>query len=238
MASDYKKRCVRTVSHKKQSPADGGTNPTPKLLNQVLTRNASMQSIRTERLLLRDLKEDDWQAVHDYASDPEVVRYMGWGPNSKRETKSFVDRALAALRDCPRRDYTLGIVVVASNRLIGGCGIHVSSPENREGWLGYCLNRHFWRRGYATETARGLTEFGFKDLGLHRIFATCDPANAESAHVLEKVGMKCEGHIREHRWAKGSWRDSLLYSILEQEWKLARSSHLLSTRLSRRKKAN
>jgi RimJ/RimL family protein N-acetyltransferase len=135
-------------------------------------------------------------------------------------------------------EYTLGIVLFAANRLIGGCGIHVSNPENREGWIGYCLNQRFWGKGYATETAKALTDFGFKVLGLHRIFATCDPANVKSAHVLEKAGMKCEGHIREHRWAKGRWRDSLLYSVLEQEWKVTRSSRVRGRTFLRGKKAN
>jgi RimJ/RimL family protein N-acetyltransferase len=106
-----------------------------------------------------------------------------------------------------------------TGKLIGGCGINVSNPENREGWLGYCLNRNFWGKGYATETARGLIKFGFEKLDLHRLFATCDPENLASAHVLEKSGMKREAHLREHKWSKGKWRDSYLYAILEQEWK-------------------
>jgi ribosomal-protein-alanine N-acetyltransferase len=102
----------------------------------------------------------------------------------------------------PRNNYTLAIVVRNENKLIGGCSIDVSNPVNREGWIGYCLNRRFWGKGYATETAGALVDFGFDKLGLHRIFATCDSANTASAHVLEKVGMKREGRIREHTWAK------------------------------------
>lgn len=176
-----------------------------------------MEVTRTERLLLRDLMEADWQSVHSYASDPEVVRYMNWGPNTEEETKGFIQRALAGQNEKPRRNYTVAIVVRNENELIGGCSICVSNVDNREGWIGYCLNRHFWGKGYATETANALVDFGFDKLSLHRIFATCDPANTASAHVLEKIGMKREGRIREHMWAKGKWRDSLLYAILEQE---------------------
>jgi [ribosomal protein S5]-alanine N-acetyltransferase len=119
----------------------------------------------------------------------------------------------------PRKHYSLGITLKDTNKLIGGCGIHESNPDNKEGWIGYCLNREYWHEGYATETAKALIAFGFKRLRLHRIFATCDPANKASAHVLEKVRMQCEGHLRQHRWAKRRWRDSLLYAILDQEWK-------------------
>jgi RimJ/RimL family protein N-acetyltransferase len=178
-----------------------------------------MEIIRTERLLLRDFEEADWKAAHSYGSDPEVVRYMDWGPNTVEDTKQFIQRAIAHQKEQPRRTYTLAIVLKLENNLIGGCGIYVSNLENREGWIGYCLNRNFWKQGYATETAKALLKLGFTQLNLHRIFATCDPANIASAHVLEKIGMQREGHFREHKWAKGEWRDSLLYAILDYEWK-------------------
>ena len=178
-----------------------------------------METIRTKRLMLRDFEEADWKAVHSYGSDPEVVRYMDWGPNTEEETKKFIQRAIAHQKEQPRRTYTLAIVLKPENKLIGGCGIYVSNPDNREGWIGYCLNRNSWAQGYATETAKALLTFGFDQLNLHRIFATCDPANIASAHVLEKIGMQREAHFREHRWAKGKWRDSLLYAILDFEWK-------------------
>jgi ribosomal-protein-alanine N-acetyltransferase len=185
-----------------------------------------MEVIRTERLVLRDFEEADWEAVHSYGSDLEVVRYMDWGPNTEEETKKFIQRAIAHRKEQPRRIYTLAIVLKPENKLIGGCGIYVSNPENQEGWIGYCLNRNFWGQGYATETAKGLLKFGFDQLNLHRIFATCDPANIASAHVLEKIGMQREGHFREHKWAKGKWRDSLLYAVLDYEWKQLASTNI------------
>ena len=185
-----------------------------------------MEVIRTKRLILRDLEEADWEAVHSYASDPEVVRYMAWGPNTEEETKNFIQRAIAYQTEQPRKNYTLAIVIRSEDILIGCCGIHVSNPDNRGGWIGYSFNRNFWGQGYATETAKALLKFGFSQLNLHRIFATCDPANIASVRVLEKIGMQREGHLREHKWAKGKWRDSLLYAILDYEWKRLTSSNV------------
>lgn len=183
-----------------------------------------MVVIRTKRLVLRDFEEADWEAVHEYASDPEVVRYLAWGPNTEEESKSFIQRALAHQDEKPRRNFTLAIVLKENNILIGGCGIYVSDPDNREGYIGYVLNRYFWGHGYATETAQALLEFGFNQLKLHRIFATCDPDNIASKRVLEKIGMQYEGRFREHKWVKGKWRNSLFYAILDHEWmKLKRS---------------
>lgn len=194
-----------------------------KRYRKMQTKVNQMVSLLAERLVLRDLADVDWQAVHSYASDPEVVRYMDWGPNTEEETKNFISRSVASQKEKPRRNYTLAVVLKAEDRLIGGCGVHESNPENREGWIGYCLNRSFWRKGYATETARTMLDFGFNQLNLHRIFATCDPANIASTHILEKIGMQREGHLREHKSSKEKWRDSFLYAILEHEWKQLKS---------------
>lgn len=88
---------------------------------------------------------------------------------------------------------------------------------HREGEIAYALAKKFWNRGYMTEAANAIVAFGFEKLGLHRIYATCDPANTASVRVMEKISMKREGHLRAHRFAKGNWRDSLLYAVLNNE---------------------
>ena len=174
--------------------------------------------LSTKRLILRDFFETDWEAVHAYASDPEVVRYMTFGPNTEEESRSFVQRQIQKQSDDPRRDFTLAITLRKDSSLIGSCGVSVASPRDREGRIGYCLSRRFWGKGYGTEAAGALLTFGFKELGLHRIYATCDPGNAASRHVLEKIGMTPEGHLRQNTLMRGRWRDTLLYSILEDEF--------------------
>lgn len=173
--------------------------------------------LQTARLTLRDFVADDWLAVHSYAADADVSRYMEWGPNDATTTRAYIERVLVTQQEAPRHNFELAIALRADGRLIGGCGIHVSSPRNREGWIGYVLRRDCWGQGYASEAARALLGFGFGPLGLHRIFATCDPRNLASARVMEKIGMRHEGRPREHKWQKGEWRDSLLYAILEHE---------------------
>lgn len=173
--------------------------------------------------MLRDFEMGDWRSVQDYASDPEVVRYVDFGPNSEEDSKIFTQKALDQQNEQSRKNFTLAIVLKAKNALIGSCGIYMSNSDNREGYIGYVLNRNFWGQGYATETARALLEFGFSRVKLHRIFATCDAENVASAHVLEKIGMRREGHFCENGWVKGKWRDSLLYAILDHEWNKAQA---------------
>jgi len=175
--------------------------------------------LTTERLMLREFEQADWEAVHRYASDPEVVRFMEWGPNSEEETRRFIEKAIGCQSDQPRRNFELAVILKGLGHLIGGCGITLSRGESRRGWIGYCLNRRFWGQGYATEVARALVAFGFEALGLHKIIAGCDTQNVASARVLEKAGMRREGHLREDKWVKGRWRDSFLYAILDHEWK-------------------
>jgi RimJ/RimL family protein N-acetyltransferase len=180
--------------------------------------------LQTDRLTLRDFVVDDWRAVHVYAADPEVVRYMEWGPNDEASTRAFIQRVVAFQHDEPRRDFELAITLRAGGDLIGGCGFHISDAQNLVGWLGYILARDRWGQGYATETARALLRFGFERFGLHRIWATCDPRNVASAHILEKIGMRREGHLRENKLQRGSWRDSYLYAILEDEFRGQKNS--------------
>jgi RimJ/RimL family protein N-acetyltransferase len=160
---------------------------------------------------------EDAVAVHPYVSNAEVARHMMWGPNTEEETVAFIKRALTMQKQQqPRMDYELAVVRKETGELIGGCGLHISEPS--QGEIGYCFHPSYWRQGFASESAGALLQFGFRELNLHRIYATCRPENAGSAKVLEKIGMKLEGHLRGHMKYKGEWRDSFQYSILEDEY--------------------
>jgi len=143
---------------------------------------------------------------------------VGWGPNSEDDSKNFVQRVVASQKEKPRRSFTLAVTLREKNTLIGACRISISDPQNREGSIGYIYNRDFWGRGYGTEAARAILDFGFDQLGLHRISAWCDVDNIASSRIMEKNGMQREGRLREFRSHQGKWRDSFLYSVLEHEW--------------------
>jgi RimJ/RimL family protein N-acetyltransferase len=181
-------------------------------------RPVAFIKLPTARLILRDFRKNDWEAVHEYGADLEVVRYMPWGPNTEADTKEFIERSLASQREEPRTKFEFAVTLAESGRLIGGAGIRVSAPADRGGDMGYCLHPDFWGQGYATEAAAAIVGFGFGKLGLHRVFATCDTGNAASARVLEKVGMRREAHFRRDSIIRGEWRDSYLYAVLEDEW--------------------
>jgi len=172
--------------------------------------------IETERLILRDFVANDFEDIHVYASEPAVVKYMLWGPNSKEDTQNYMNMLTDMQKQKPRIGYELAVVTKENNQLIGGCGIHIVSPS--QGELGYCFNHNYWGSGFASEAAAALVKYGFRELGLNRIYATCRPGNVGSAKVMRKIGMTYEGHLREHLHSKGKWHDSYQYSILESEF--------------------
>ena len=172
--------------------------------------------LETERLILRELVIDDWQAIHLYAADADLVKFMEWGPNSEDDTKAYVQHIISTQGQTPRKVYEFAITLKGDGSLIGGCGLYLE--EHSQASLGYCLNRTFWGRGFATEAAYSLCQYGLCEIHLHRIFATCRPENTASARVMEKLGMKKEGTLREHFYAKGKWQNSFMYSVLADEF--------------------
>lgn len=110
------------------------------------------------------------------------------------------------------------MVIAATSVVIGACNLTIHSQRFRSGEIGYFIHPDYWRQGYATEAAQRLLRFGFGPLGLHRIIGQCDPRNTASAHLLERIGMRYEGHLRHTMLIRDGWRDALLYSLLEQEW--------------------
>jgi len=175
-------------------------------------------NLRSERVILREMQEKDWIDVHKYASQEKVCQYQPWGPNSEEESEGFVKQVLVDAKKEPRSRFVFAIILKESGEMIGAGEFNIRDYTNRAGEIAYIVNPKFWGKGFATEVTKLLIAYGINDLNLHRIFATCDPRNIGSLRVLEKVGMIKEGRIREDLWIKDGWRDSLLYSILEQEW--------------------
>jgi [ribosomal protein S5]-alanine N-acetyltransferase len=174
--------------------------------------------LTTERLWLRPFQEEDWEAVHEYAADPEVSRHQPWGPNTEEATRQFLE---LSIREHGQRElivYHFALILRESGQLIGGCTLRVTNPRLGEAMIGYTLHRHFWNQGYTTETARALLELGFQTLQLHRITSWCTPENVGSWRVMEKIGMRREGREREAVFFKSEWRDWLRYAILDHEW--------------------
>lgn len=173
--------------------------------------------IETKRLVLKDFAPGDWKTIHDYSSDPKVVRFVPFGPNSLAQAKAYHRLLLRVRREKPREDFCFLIFSKTEGLPVGGCRLNSKGSVHKDASLGYVLIRRHWGKGYATEAAKALIHFGFSKLKLHRIWATCDTRNKASARVLEKAGMKREGLLHRNVFQKGKWRDSYLFAIIKKE---------------------
>src|SRR5215207_237635 len=174
--------------------------------------------LETTRLILREYTLDDGPAVNAYTSDPQVVQYMSFGPTTPEQTSEHLQRSMAAAAEQPRSLYEFAVVLRAEQRLIGTATLQVDGRERRQAYFSYLFHRDYWGRGYATEAMRHLIHFGFNELHLHRVADYCDARNLASARVMEKLGMRREGHMRETIWKDGQWYDEYTYAILAHEW--------------------
>ena len=156
--------------------------------------------LETERLLLRDFVKDDWQRVLEYQSNPLYLRYYEWTERTPEAVQEFVGWFLNHQSQEPRIKFQLAIVLKSSNQLIGNCGIRMNEANALEADIGYELDPKQWNHGYATEAAHAIVDFGFSRFDVHRIWSWCVADNIGSAHVLEKLGMRLEGRLRENEY--------------------------------------
>jgi ribosomal-protein-alanine N-acetyltransferase len=174
-------------------------------------------ALQGERVRLRELEERDAPAVHAWTSDDMAVEHVPLGPLDLPGTHRYVRQLCSEARVRPREAYTVAIADTGG-RVVGTVSLLIESPTHRRGEIGYILRRDHWGKGYATEAAALMIDLAFRDLGLNRVWAVCDPDNPASARVMEKVGMRFEGCLRGDLLVRGAFRDSLLYGIVADDW--------------------
>ena len=175
--------------------------------------------IETERLTLRPFEAGDLDAFHEMHSDPGVVRWLRNDARTLEEIRDLLERKVAGA-SLEEEGQWLGAagVLRETGELVADVLLNWQSEEHRQGEIGFVVHPRHQGRGYATEAARPLLDFAFETLGLHRVVGTLEARNAASARVLEKLGMRREGHFVENEWNKGEWQSELVYAILDREW--------------------
>lgn len=182
-----------------------------------------MTNLIGSRIYLREFEFSDWIDLHAYASQEIVCRFQPWGPNNEEQTQTFVNQVIEDSKKVPRTRFVFAIVEQNTEKMIGAGEFNIRSSTNKSGEIAYIVHPDYWGKGIATEVAELLLKFSFNEFHLHRIYATCDPRNIGSSKVLEKIGMTLEGRLRDTLLIKDGWRDSLVFSILEYEWKMISS---------------
>lgn len=176
----------------------------------------------TRRLLLRPLRGDDAPGMYAIYSDPDTMRYWSTRPvHSLEGAARMVSEDLQLQLGGTAAFWS--ITLPKTGRVIGKFALFAINREHGRAELGYVLNRQFWGKGYGSESLAAMLETAFQRFGLHRLEADTDPENHASIALLRKFGFRQEGRFRE-RWRQGDeWRDSMMFSLLASDWRLARA---------------
>ena len=187
-------------------------------------------ALGTARLRLRRFTEADLRAFVAYRNDPEVARYQSWESMTEDEARAFIAGQRIAQPGAPGSWFQFAITLKGCDALIGDCMLHVGDVDSQrshlQGEIGYTLARDQQGQGYATEAIRAVLAYAFETLALHRVTATADCRNTPSYRLLERLGMRREGHFPQHAWYKGEWCDEYLYAMLRSEWRAANGTRM------------
>ncbi len=183
------------------------------------------QGIETERLALRRHVKADAPAVARLLDDWDVVKWLAQVPFPYTE-KDALDWIVQTARNWAEgREYQLGIALRSTGELVGHIGLRMD-PDSDSAELGYWLGKPHWGRGYGTEAARSMVRFGFVQLRLDRIWATCLPDNQRSLKVLGKAGLAVEGKRMQEFATRGVTVEVPVLGLARTDWQRVRSDAL------------
>src|ERR1700751_3048018 len=176
-----------------------------------------------ERVRLRGVRDDDLPALAKWEMDPRrMTTLSNWGaPPSEAAAKERIAKWSANQKD------DLGFAIETLDDppvLVGNIGFWGARAKDRCATLGIALGREYVGRGYGTDAMRVIVDYGFRELGLHRLQLGVAPFNPAGIRAYEKAGFVEEGRHRESVLHDGRWYDEVLMSILDHEWAARRSS--------------
>jgi RimJ/RimL family protein N-acetyltransferase len=179
---------------------------------------AFFKTLETTRLRLRHFTDADFAPFMAYRNDPKVAKYQEWEGISELEAYAFVQEQKEVQPGVPGQWFQIAIELKETGILVGDCALKIEENDERQAEIGYTLSRAYQGRGIASEAVKCVLDYTFLTLGLHRMIAITDCENAASVALLERLGLRREGHFLQNVWFKGQWGDEYLYAILQEEW--------------------
>lgn len=172
-----------------------------------------------KRIYLRPLEPEDATALLPWANDDEVTRFLLlWRPQTLADERAFIERARTH-----ETNVTLAIALRRDDRLIGSAGFHVINLKDRTATFGIMIgDKREWGRGYGTEATQMMVDYGFDTLNLNRIDLRVTEYNPRGIGAYEKVGFIREGVLRSDTYREGRYWNTILMSILRDEWEARR----------------
>ncbi|HZC06872.1 MAG TPA: GNAT family protein [Ktedonobacterales bacterium] len=179
----------------------------------------SWPTLETTRLRLRRFRDDDLEPFMAYRNDLEVARYQSWEGISLVEAHAFIEAQRETPLGVPGEGAQIAIELKETGALIGDCYFHVEAEHPWQAEIGYTLATEAQGRGLATEAVGAWLTYAFDTFHLHRVIAIVDCENLRSVALLERLGVRREGHFLQNVWFKGKWGDEYLYAALRDEWR-------------------
>lgn len=160
-------------------------------------KHLGTQRIEAERLILRKTQLEDAQAIFDnWASDPDVTKYLTWPTHTSVDVTKQV--AESWVKGYDQENFYLWMIELKENgQPIGSISVVNMDDRVEKAEIGYCIGRNWWHKGIMTEALRAVMDFLFDDVGVNRIEARHDPRNPHSGGVMRKCGLKYEGTSRQ-----------------------------------------
>ncbi|MEO6813805.1 MAG: GNAT family N-acetyltransferase [Ginsengibacter sp.] len=176
-----------------------------------------LTELKTERLLLRRLKNTDAEAIFRMRSDKNVMKYIGKKPTeSLEEAMEFINTINSALNIGSGITWAITLRENPEN-VIGTIGYWRLIKDHFRAEVGYMLHNDYWRKGLIKEALLKVIDFGFNEMKLHSIEAHINPENIASAKALESTGFIREAYFKEDFFFEGVFGDTAIYSKLKYQ---------------------
>jgi len=178
--------------------------------------------METKRLRLRPFLFSDSARVALLAGDRKIAFNTATLPHPYEERMAVEWIARHETYRAEGSQYIYAIEKKEENELVGTISL-VVNETHRQAELGYWVGVPYWGLGYATEAGEAILDFGFRELPIQKVFARHFATNPASGRVMQKLGMKLEGRLREHLIRFEIAHDMVYYSILRDEYEKGRS---------------
>ena len=177
----------------------------------------NLEELTTERLLLRKLTPKEFTYIFDNYSDDEIKSLLGLNTDEELEVER--KRNSGGYMTYDRTILAFLIVLKETGETIGRCGFHNWYVDHKKAELGYVLSKEVYRRqGYMSEAVNSILHYGFNAMGLNRIEACVGPDNIASLCVIRKHGFTQEGYLRKHYIRDNEIQDTMIFSLLKEEF--------------------
>jgi RimJ/RimL family protein N-acetyltransferase len=174
--------------------------------------------LHTDRLLIRNLRASDVTDFHFYRSNPEIVKYQGFGVYSIDQAREFICEQIDKKLGVGGEWVQYGLEHKQTKKLIGDCAIKLHREDIRIGEIGITISHAEQQKGYAREAMTAILDFLFSIDEFHRVIETVDAENKASIQLLKNLGFRQEGHFIENIFFKGAWGSEMQFAMLRAEW--------------------